>query len=349
LFEPISRAFLGSAELNFPFTRKRAAFVIAAFILGCRVAELRPQSEGPLQLKQTIALPGVEGRLDHFAFDRAGQRLFVCALGNNTIEVIDLRKGERIHSISGLGSPQGVLYVPEFDRLFVANDKNGLLKIYDAKSFQSVGELNLKDDADNLRYDEAARKVYVGFGSGGIALVAAADGKQLGAIKLTAHPEAFVLERRGGRVFVNVPNSRHVAVIDRDKGRVIATWRPPAFENFPIALDETSHRLFVGCRLPSKLVVLNTDSGVVVTKIDISGDPDDLFYNERRHCIYAICGAGKIDIVEQAGPDGYKATTKISTATGARTGLFVPEWDTLFVAIPHRGSQPAEIRAYHVD
>ena len=113
-----------------------------------------------------------------------------------------------------------------------------------------------------------------------------------------------------------------------------------------MALDEANHRLFVGCRLPSRLVVLNTDSGDVVAKIDISGDPDDVFYDNKRHRIYAICGAGKIDIIEQTNPKTYKALTKVDTANGARTGLFVPERDTLFVAVPHRGSQQAEIRCY---
>jgi DNA-binding beta-propeller fold protein YncE len=329
------------------FTGQAACRAVALCCTGIVVAAA--QSTASLKLAQTIALPGVEGRIDHAAFDAPGGRLFVCALGNNTVEVLDLRKGERIHSITALGAPQGIVYIPEIDRLFVANDKGGVLKIYDAKSFQAVGELNLKDDADNVRYDDAAKKIYVGFGSGGIAIVNASDGKQVGSIKLSAHPEAFELEKNGRRIFVNVPNSRHVAAIDRNKGEVIATWKTDAaLGNFPMALDEPNHRLFVGCRIPSKLVVLNTESGEVVTKIDISGDPDDLFYDNKRRRIYAICGAGKIDIIEQADANGYKVSAKITTAEGARTGLLVPERDTLFVAIPHRGSQQAEIRAYQV-
>ena len=303
-----------------------------------------------IKLKQTIALPGVEGRIDHFALDPSGERLFVCALGNNTVEVLDLRKGGRAHSITGLGAPQGVAYVPELNRLFVANDKGGICKIYDGKSFQAVAQLDFKDDADNVRYDSPTKKIYVGFGSGGIGVVNAVDGKQIGSIKLSAHPEAFELEKNGKRIFVNVPNSRHVAVIDRNKSEVVATWKTDlAFANFPMALDEANHRLFVGCRLPSKLIVLNTESGDVVAKIDISGDPDDVFYDSKRHRIYAICGAGKIDIVEQTDPNNYKPSTKVDTADGARTGLLVPERDTLFVAVPHRGSQQAEIRCYAIE
>jgi glutamine cyclotransferase len=332
--------------LSAPFSSK-----IACLALCCTgIVTIAAQSAAPLKLKQTIPLSGVEGRIDHFAFDPAGERLFVCALGNNTVEVLDLRKGDRAHTITGLGAPQGVGYVPEVNRLFVANDKGGICKIYDGKSFQTVGELNFEDDADNVRYDETRKKIYVGFGSGGIALVNPPDGKQVGSIKLSAHPEAFQLEKKGSRIFVNIPNSRQVAVIDRDKDEVVATWKTDlAFANFPMALDEANHRLFVGCRVPSKLVVLNTDSGDVVTKVDISGDADDVFYDSKRRRIYVICGAGKIDVIEQNDPNTYVIATTINTADGARTGFFVPERDALFIAVPHRGSQRAEIRKYEIE
>jgi DNA-binding beta-propeller fold protein YncE len=333
--------------LNLTFTSKKVCRVALLF---CYAAATSNAQSAPLKLKQTIQLPGVEGRIDHFASDPSGQRLFVCALGNNSLEVIDLRKGERVHSITGLGAPQGVGYAPELNRLFVANDKGGVCKIYDGKSFQAVGELRFEDDADNVRYDETSQKLYVGFGSGGIAVVNASDGKQVGSIKLSAHPEAFELEKKGSRVFVNVPNSRHVAVVDRDKGEVVARWKTDlAFANFPMALDEANHRLFVGCRNPSRLVVLNTDSGDVIAKTDISGDCDDLFYDTKRHRVYAICGAGKIDVIDQIDPNTYRVSTTIGTADGARTGLFVPERDLLFVAIPRRGSQQAEVRCYQIE
>src|SRR4051812_13286468 len=178
-----------------------------------------------LRLTQTIPLPGVEGRLDHFDFDPTGDRLFVSALGNDTVEVLDLKKGERVHTISHLGAPQGVVYVSDLNRLIIANDNGGVCDIYDAKSFQVTGKIDFKDDADNARYDSAAQRIYVGFGSGGIGIINAVDGKQVGSIKLAAHPEAFELEKQGPRIFVNVPAARHVAVIDRNKNQVIATWR----------------------------------------------------------------------------------------------------------------------------
>ena len=322
------------------------AIVIALTGSCLAVAE---SGDAGIQMKQTIPLPGVEGRIDHFDFDTAGERLFVCALGNNTVEVLDLRKGERVHSITGLGAPQGVAYVPELNRLFVANDKGGLCNIYDATSWQLISQVDLQDDADNVRYDSATKLIYVGFGSGGLGVIDAADGKRVGSIKLAAHPEAFGLEKAGRRIFVNVPNARHVAVVDRDQNKVVATWNTDsAFENFPVALDEANHRLFIGCRIPSRLVVLNTESGEVVAKVGISGDSDDVFYDSKRHRIYAICGAGKIDIIEQTDANKYKGVAKVDTANGARTGLFVADRDNLFVAVPHHGSQAAEIRCYQI-
>jgi len=328
---------------------KRFALAIFTAVVGSYIVAAESDN-APFQLKQTIPLPGVEGRIDHFDFDAVGERLFVCALGNNTVEVIDLNKAERVHTISGLGAPQGVAFVPELNRLLVANDKGGVCNIYDADSFQLISKVDFGDDADNVRYDSASKRVYVGFGSGGIGVINAVDGKQVGSIKLAAHPEAFELEGQGQRIFVNVPNARNVAVVDRDKGEVIATWKTDgASGNFPMALDEASHRLFVGCRLPSKLVVLDTASGKTVTSVGISGDPDDLFYDRKRHRVYVICGAGKIDIIDQTDANTYKALTKINTADGARSGLFVPERDALFVAVPHRGSQRAEIRRYQIE
>lgn len=308
---------------------------------------VRAQEAPALELKQVIPLPGVEGRIDHLALDQQNRRLFVCALGNNTVEVVDLRKGERVHSINGFRAPQGICYAPEIDRLFVTNDEGGLCRVYDAQSYRQVAELNFADDADNIRYDARAKRVYVGYGSGGLGIIDATDGKLVGSIALSAHPEAFELEQNGSRIFVNVPNARHVAVVDRQKRQVIASWTTDlAFANFPMALDESNHRLFVGCRMPSRLLVLNADSGNIVAKLEIPSDCDDIFYDLKRRRIYAVCGAGKLDIIEQADASNFRPLMTLDTAPGARTGLFESAEDSLFVAVPHRGNQQAEIRRY---
>jgi DNA-binding beta-propeller fold protein YncE len=329
----------------------RLQFLLGILIgaLGDCLVAAEPPSEA-LQLQQTIALPRVEGRIDHLDINSAGDRLFVCALGNNSVEILDLRKGERIHSIGGLGGPQGVVYLPDPERLLVANDKGGQCHIYDAKSWQLIGTIDLQDDSDNVRYDRATNEIFVGFGDGGIAIINSVDGKPTGTVKLAAHPEAFALEKNGRRIFANVPGAEHVAVIDRAKGEVTATWKTGgASANFPIALDEANHRLFIACRTPAKLVVLDTKSGAVVTSLDISGDADEVFYDAKRHRLYTICGEGFIDAIEQTDADHYRRSAKIPTAAGARTGFFDAERDELFVAIPHRGAQSPEIRRYRIE
>ena len=255
-----------------------------------------------------------------------------------------------MHSIGGLGAPQDVAYIPESGRLCVSNDKGGVCNFYDARSFAFLGSTNFGDDADNLRYDSTAKRIYVGFGGGGIGILDTASGKKIGAIKLAGHPEAFVLEKKGPRIFVNVPTARQIEVIDRAKGEIAARWKiDGAFSNFPIAIDESNHRLFVGCRLLAKLVVLNSDSGVVIASFEIDGDVDDIFYDEARHRLYAICGEGSIDVIDQIDRDTYKTSARISTSPGARTGLFVPELNSLFVVVPVTKIQNAEVRRYLIE
>lgn len=313
---------------------------------------LATNAEGavPLHLAQRIALPNVQGRIDHFAIDQARQRLFVCALGNNTLEVIDLRKGERIKSIPNLGNPQGVAYIPEIGRLVVTNDNGGDCNIYDGKSFSLVSSVGLGDDADNISYSDSNKKVYVGYGNGGLAVIDPYTGKKLGSVGLAGHPEAFVLEKHGPRIFVNVPTARRVAVIDRALAKVVAQWKvPSASENFPMAFDEANHRLFIGCRSPAELMVLNSDSGAVAAILRIPGDVDDLFYDQSQHRLLAVCGAGSITVINQANPDSYKVSAIVPTVSGARTGLFVPAMRSLFVAVPRHGEADAEIWRYSVE
>ncbi|HEY3661965.1 MAG TPA: hypothetical protein VGL24_02305 [Chthoniobacterales bacterium] len=328
---------------------KWIALSAVLFLCGI-ISNAQNAGNGGLHLVQRIPLTGVEGRIDHCAIDLAGERLFVAALGNNSVEVIDLRKGARVHSITGLGNPQGVGYAPESGRLIVANDTDGLCNIYDGKTLALTGSVALKDDADNVRYDGATKLAFVGFGKGGICAIDLASAKRARSFALQGHPEAFVLERNGPRIFVNVPGAHHVAVIDRERGKVITTWTTgSATENFPIALDQAQHRLFVGCRSPAELVVLNSDSGAVVTTVPIPGDADDVFLDEKKHRLFVTCGVGSVAVIDQVNADTYQSKASIATAPGARTGLFVPELKSLFVAVPKRGSQSAEIRRYSVD
>jgi len=319
---------------------KFLSFLLAA----CSIVSA--QSGAPLKLEKTVALPGVEGRIDHLSVDVPNQRLFVAALGNNTVEVIDIKGAKRLHTITGLSEPQGVLYVPGENRLFAANAKDGTCRIYDAGSFQLLKTIEYGDDADNIRMDGAAKQIYVGYGSGALGILGA-GGDKLGDIKLDANPESFQLEKNGPRLFVNLPDSRKIGVIDRTKKAMVGQWKTGgALSNFPMALDEANHRMFAVCRRPAVLVVLNTDSGAVITKIPTVGDSDDVFYDSARKRIYASGGEGAIAVVQQQNADHYQEIARIPTVKGARTSLFVPDLGRLFLAVRKQGSASAAIRIY---
>ena len=301
-----------------------------------------------LALDKEIVLPGVEGRIDHFSEDVQGKRLFVAALGNGTVEVVDLKKAERSAEIKGLPEPQGVYYNAKNGELYVASGGDGTLRIYDGTSLTLRQTLELGDDADNVRYDVRSAQILVGFGSGGLGLVDA-SGQKVGTIPLSSHPESFQLEGGDSRIFVNIPKESAVAVVERTEHTVIAKWGlDRTFANYPMALDEEDKRLFVGCRLPARLVVLNTDSGQVVAKMPVVDDTDEVFFDPIRRFVYVIGGEGAVDVFRMSDPNHYEHAGRTSTASGARTGLFIPGLDSLFVAVPRHGSQAAKVLVYQI-
>ncbi|MBI3666221.1 MAG: hypothetical protein HY236_08365, partial [Acidobacteria bacterium] len=252
----------------------RSIFVVAWFTIS---AMAQSSQSGPLELERTIPLPKVEGRIDHMTVDLGNQRLFVAALENNTVEVLDLGPGRRIYTIRGLNEPQGLVYLFELEKIVVANGGDGACRYFDGRSFRPLNVVQLPDDADNVRYDAVSKRLYVGYGKGALGILDAATGQRLGDIKLEGHPESFQLEKYSPRIFVNVPTAGHVAVVDREKRVVAAKWPvPQAAENFPMALDEADHRLFIGCRKPGVVLVLETVRGQVVARLNSAGDADDL-------------------------------------------------------------------------
>lgn len=298
-----------------------------------------------LQLVATIEMPNVKGRIDHFAVDVKGHRLYVAALGNDTVEVLDTASNRHERSISGFGEPQGVLYLPQVRSLYVANAGGGV-DILDDRSFKVTRHIEKLDDADNIRHDASTGSVIVGYGRGALRMLDAETGSSKGDIRLSGHPESFQLERNGSRVFVNVPTSRQVAVVDRSKGQVIATWPVSARSNYPMAFDEKGQRLFIGARSPAVLLAVDTASGKEVAKVAVAGDTDDVFFDDLRKRIYVICGEGQVDVLRQESPDRYRREGSVKTASRARTGLFVPEDGRLYVAAPATGATPARVLIY---
>jgi DNA-binding beta-propeller fold protein YncE len=323
--------------------------LIAGLVLAMAIPSTFGAGEAVLEPVATVEMPGVKGRIDHLSVDLKRHRLFVAALGNNTVEVLDVERNRHEKSLPGFGEPQGVLYLPDPDRLYVANGTGDRLDILDGNSFASVKRIAKLADADNVRYDAAAGKVVVGYGKGALQMLDPGSGETAAEIRLPAHPESFQLERNGSRIFVNLPDARQVAVVDRSKRAVTAAWEVPgARANFPMTLDEAGRRLFVGARSPAVMLVYDTDSGKVVAKVPIGGDTDDLFFDAERKRVYVICGEGRVDVFRQDDADHYSQIGSVKTGSRARTGLFVPEEGRLYVAAPAVDGTTARILVYRV-
>jgi DNA-binding beta-propeller fold protein YncE len=304
-------------------------------------------AQAPLVLVRTIALPNVNGRIDHLAADVAALRLYVAALGNNTVEVLDVKKGTHEKSLAGFREPQGIAVVVDAGMVAVANGQGDGVQFIDSTDHHSMAAAKLGDDSDNVRYDAVAKRLFVGFGGGALAAVSPSDGKVLGEAQLAGHPESFQLERLGSRVFVNVPDANQIAVVDRIAMKVIATWPVVgAKSNYPMALDEENHRLFVGCRRPAKVLIYDTRTGKASASFDIVGDTDDLFYDVAHRRLYVSGGEGYVDVFQEDVAHRFARIAHVPTAPGARTSLFVPEQSRLYLAVPRRGSQKAEVRVY---
>lgn len=332
-----------------PALQRIGRVLVYASAFACSLLLLPAFSQSPpIVLSQTIPLPGVRGRLDHLDIDSDGARLFVAALGNDSVEVIDLRTGRRSAHLEHLREPQGVAYLPDAKRLLVANGGNGRVDILSGPALTSAVHIDGLEDADNARYDLATRKAYVGYGNA-LAVIDPAPAKVARRIMLHGHPESFQLETTGPRIFVNVPSAAEIVVVDRNTGSVLSGWRLGQMRaNYPMAFDEPEHRLFVGTRRPAALLVYDTDTGKRVARVPIGGDVDDLFFDSDRKRVYAICGEGNIDVVQQVDSDHYRRIVEVPTAPGARTGRLSAARRALYVAVPARGASVAEIRVYAV-
>jgi DNA-binding beta-propeller fold protein YncE len=312
-----------------------------------------PTKTAPLVLTGAIPLPNVHGRIDHLALDPKG-RLFISALGNNTEEVLDLAAGVRANTITGIPKPQGVAYAPDFNKLFVGSDE-GKLYIYDATSFTLISSIDFGDDVDNLRYDATSKQIYVGYGdeaAGAIAIVDAATGtRKSKEFKVGGHPESFQVEHGGPNIYVNVPDLKQIAVINRDSGS-ISRWPLALDGNFPMALDEADHRLFVVTRAPARFAVLDTASGHLIAALPCVQGSDDAYFDTARKRIYVLGGEGFIDVFQQNDPQHYENVARIPTAVGARTGGYFGKghkgFEVLYAVVPARTDKGAEVLIYTV-
>ena len=298
----------------------------------------------PLRLEGKIPLGDVRGRIDHMAVDLKRQRLFVAELGNDSVGIVDLASSKVIHRIPGLKEPQGVGYENSTDTLYVANAGDGSVRLFEGNDYAARERIELGSDADNIRIDATDHRIFVGYGSGGLAVIDPATRSKVGDVQLkAAHPEGFQIDPDSSQIFVNLPDAHAIAIADRVSQKMIGEW-PLADRgaNFPMALDPIRRQVLVIFRTPAELGVFAVTGGKLIATTEMCGDADDLFIDTKRGRVYVSCGAGFVDVLETNGTT-YRRIARIPTISGARTSLFVPELDRLLVAARASSSEPAAI------
>lgn len=310
-----------------------------------QVTNIHPEKE-KIALAAKISLPTVSGRIDHIAFDPERHLAFLSAWGNNTVEVVNLETNQLVHSITGLNEPQGVVYIPSLRKLVVANGGSGDCIFFDPVTYKQLAVVPLKKDADNIRYDEASHLLYVGHGSGAIAVIDADSAKLVADIPLDQHPESFQLSKDHDRIYINVPDADEIEVAQLSTNQVIEKWKNVnASWNFPMALDEKNSLLFVGCRHQPKVRMINTRTGEDISSPKCSGDADDLFFSDG--LVFLSAGGGYVDVFRVSNKE-LIVVNHIATVTGARTSLLLPSEKKFLLAVPKHGHTPAGLWVYNL-
>jgi DNA-binding beta-propeller fold protein YncE len=310
-------------------------------------------------LVATIPLPGLKPvDFDHFAPDLASHRMFLTAEKNGAIVVFDVKTNKVLHTITGLEEPHSMVYRNDLKKLFVVDGGAAQIKVYDGDSYKLLSSIKLEDDADSSVYDPSAKYLWVVNGGKGakqsttlISAVNTTAGKKIADMKVnTDTVEQMQLEKSGPRLFVNLTGLNTVGVFDRGKQTQIASWpvSPTAEENGPIAFDEADHRLFVVTLKPAKLLVMDSDTGRIITSLPCVGHADEASYDAANKRIYIAGGQEFIDVFQQKDADTYTEVQKIPTRFRAKTAIYVPELSRYYLAVPGHAGKDAEVRVYSV-
>ena len=338
----------GIMNINQPLlSRLLLVLCFGVFNLSChsQVTNIHPEKE-KIALAAKIALPAVSGRIDHIAYDPEHHLAFIAAWGNNTVEVVNIETRQLVHSITGLREPQGIVYIPSLKKLVVANGGSGDCIFFDPVTYKQLAVVPLKKDADNIRYDETSHLLYVGHGSGAIAVIDADSAKHIADIPLDQHPESFQLSKGHDRIYINVPDADEIEVAQLSTNQVIEKWKNVnASWNFPMALDEKNNHLFVGCRPQPKLRMTSTLTGEDISFPKCSGDADDFFYSDS--LLFLSAGGGYVDVF-RVNDKGLVVVNHMATITGARTSLLLPSEKKFLLAVPKHGHTPAALWVYNL-
>jgi hypothetical protein len=314
-------------------------------LLACAAAA---PAEPALELVQTIVLKGKPGNLDHLALDAKRNRLLLANKANNTLDVVDLKDGKLMKQVPNQGGIQGVAFADDLDRIFVGLGKDGFCNMFDGDTYKLLRTRKFTDDADNVRYHAPTHMVYVAHAEKQLAAMDAKTVEVKAEIDLPGSAEGFQVETGRPRLYVNIPDTNQVAVIDTAKNEVVNKYAVKmAGSNVPLALDEANRRLYLGCQKEPKVVIMDTETGAEMGSAPIAGDADDLFFDAKRKRLYASCGEGAVVVLRQVDADHCEPLEKIETPKGAKTSLFDADSGRYFLAVPRQaGKEGPEIRIY---
>jgi DNA-binding beta-propeller fold protein YncE len=303
-----------------------------------------------LELKQTIVLKGKPGGLDHLALDVKRDRLFLANKVNNSLDIVDLKAGKLLKQVGSQGGIQGIAYAADLDKVCVGLGSGGYCNIFDGKDYELLETIKFADDADNVRYNPKTNTIYVAHAEKALGVINGKTYEKKADIALSGGAEGFELEKKRALLYLCVPSTNEMAVIDTDKNKVVKSYKIEKAEKpYTVALDEPNHRLFIGCRgKKPMIVVMDTETGKEIAGVDIPADIDDLVFDAKRKRLYAACGEGYLAVIKQTDADSYELLEKIATVKGAKTCTFNPETGRLYLGVPRqKGKDGPEIRVYH--
>ena len=320
-------------------------------------ASCQDSGRQPIRLVWTISLPNVKGRIDHMDVDVPGKRLFVAGLENGTLEVVDLKAGKWVRSIPGFKKPQGVLYVPELNKLFVASGDDAMLRVFRGDTFDLLESVQLEPGPNRVVYDPHTHLVYVGYGGkdagkdyGEVGIIDATGDKHIADIKVVAHPSELLLNKSGTTLLVFISIASQLQVIDTNKRQVVSTWKVSSVRPGDAAFDESTSRLMVGTRTPPEMIVMDSQSGKEIAHLPTAEGMDGVYFDNKRKRVYVSAGrdqpAGFACVYQQKDADNYDTVEKIPTRPGAGTSFWSSELDRYYVAAPANGKEDAAILVY---
>src|SRR6201997_782975 len=335
----------------------KKCFAFGLALLASLGSQAHAQDHAPLRLVQTVPMPNVKGRIDHMDVDGKGKRVFVAGLENGSMEVVDLQAGKRLKSILGFKKTQGIAYMPSLNKVFVASGDDGMVRVFRGDTLELLNEIKLDLGPNRVAYAPHTQLLYVGYGGkdagkdyGEIGIIDAKTDKQVGEVKVAAHPSELLLDHSGKTLYVFVSIASVVQVVDTAKREVVSTWPTSSKRNGDGALDEKNHRLLIGTRTPPEMIAMDSQTGKEVANLPTAESMDGVYFDAVRKRIYVSGGrendVGYVFAYQQKDPDHYEIIGKIPTKSGAGTSFWSPELNRYYVAAPAHDNDEAAILVF---